>query len=749
MPHTLKPTDWPKRYARYFIVMILVCLLNSLALPVYSLSSALRLAKLTTAGDAKMVHSPDLPITMTDWSGSFRSIFTSFLNRQSSTLAATTTSGVNGRLAFASDRSGNYDIFVINADGGGQTKLTTNLADELDPDWSPDGKKIVFMRGNSIANRAIYVMNADGTNQVALTDVSADNITPAWSPDGTRIAFASDRDGRYQIYVMNADGGSPIKLTTNFLDNASPTWSPDGTRIAYMSVDSQDVSEIYVMKADGSGQINLSNRPAADDVSPSWSPDSQKIVFASDRDGNYEIYVMNADGSSQTRVTNNAVEDDFPAWSPDGARIAFMRVSLDDHDEIYVMNADGNNAVNISNNSADDVDPAWESLLLATPTPTPTPTPAPTPTPTPSPGSPSVQFSQAGYSVGEGEGRATLTVTRLGDASAAVIVNYATDDSSAFVGCDVVGGAASARCDYSSSLDTLSFAAGETTRNIIVPIIDDAYSEGSETLTITLSNSIGGAALGAPSTATLTITDNDTGQSAANPINNASFFVRMQYIDFLSREPEQAGFDAWLGVLNRCGGGGTGSDPSCDRVAVSSSFFRSDEFQFKGYFVYRFYTTSFGRRPTYAEIIQDMRRVTGQTGEEVIAKRDAFAARWVERADFRARYDALSNAAFVDALLLTAKVQTAIRDTLISDLEAGRKTRGQVLRAIVESPEVNQREYNGAFVAMQYFGYLRRDPEPEGYAAWLQVIERNPADYRTMVHGFATSVEYRKRFGQP
>ncbi len=198
------------------------------------------------------------------------------------------------------------------------------------------------------------------------------------------------------------------------------------------------------------------------------------------------------------------------------------------------------------------------------------------------------------------------------------------------------------------------------------------------------------------------------------------------------------------------------NNPECDRITVSAAFFTSEEFQFKGYFVYRFYKATLNRMPKYAEIIPDMRRVTGQSGEEVIAKRDQFAREWLERAAFKSLYDGTNDGQFVDGLLANAGVATVTaagitqtRDQLIGQLNAGAKARADVVRALVESPEVNQREYNGAFVAMQYFGYLRRDPETDGYNAWLRVINDKPQGQRTMVDGFVNSTEYRLRFGQP
>ncbi|MBA3320747.1 MAG: DUF4214 domain-containing protein, partial [Pyrinomonadaceae bacterium] len=316
----------------------------------------------------------------------------------------------------------------------------------------------------------------------------------------------------------------------------------------------------------------------------------------------------------------------------------------------------------------------------------------------------------------------------------------------------VRNGTAYARCDYATTVDTLHFAPNQAQQTFTIPVIDDAYDEGTETLSLRLSRPIGAVFQSQATTveSALIIADNDP-HATANPIDQPAFFVQMQYLDFLSREPEPDGLAAWLRVLQNCSD--VNNNPQCDRVTVSGSFFRSQEFQLKGYFVYLFYKVSLGRLPRYEEIIRDMRGVTGQTPEEVFAKRNAFANSFTGRAEFTNRYPlTLSATAYVDALLHTAGALlngSVTRDTLIADLQAGRKTRADVLRAIVEHPSVDAHEYNGAFVAMQYFGYLRRDPETDGYNAWLRYLNQNPTDFRTMVNGFMNSQEYRLRFGQP
>jgi hypothetical protein len=372
-----------------------------------------------------------------------------------------------------------------------------------------------------------------------------------------------------------------------------------------------------------------------------------------------------------------------------------------------------------------------------------------------------LQFGQGQYQIAEDGGRVAVTITRGGDPSAAVSVDVRTVDNPAAVPCGdttTLPNVAFARCDYATTVETLVFAANETQKTVSVPIIDDAYAEPTESFQLSLSNPNGGATIGAQGTTSVAITDNDLA-GEANPINSTDFFVRMQYLDFLSREPEAG--QPWSGVLNNCSAG----DTSCDRISVSANFFRSQEFQLKGLFVYRFYKLAFNRQPLYAEIVADMRAVTGTTTAEVQAKKGTFAAAFTQRQEFKNLYDSLTNQQFVDTLINRYSIQsvttpdpatpdgttkvTLTRTDLVNRLNAATLTRAQVVRAIADSDQVGQAEFNPAFVAMQYFGYLRRDPEAQGYADWLRTINANPADFRSMVNGFMNSQEYRARFGQP
>ena len=240
------------------------------------------------------------------------------------------------RIAFTSYRDGNYEIYVMNADGSAVTQLTHNSSSDSGSVWSPDGRRIVFA-SNRDGDFEIYVMNPDGSAVTQLTHNSNTDSGPVWSPDGRRIVFASNRDGDFEIYVMNDDGSSVTQLTHNSSFDQRPAWSPDGRHIAFYSNRDGD-AEIYVMDANGSNVTQLTHNSSYDD-DPAWSPDGRHIAFDSNRDGDWDIYVMNLDGSAVTQFTHNSSSDNDPAWSPDGRRIAFASTRDGDNFEIYVIAA--------------------------------------------------------------------------------------------------------------------------------------------------------------------------------------------------------------------------------------------------------------------------------------------------------------------------------------------------------------------------------------------------------------------------
>ena len=380
----------------------------------------------------------------------------------------------------------------------------------------------------------------------------------------------------------------------------------------------------------------------------------------------------------------------------------------------------------------------------------------------------SVQLSQATFSVSEAAGTVTINVTRSGNTSAVATVNFATTDNFG-ANCSQVTGQAAANCDYNTAGATLQFAPGETSKSLTVSIVNDGYVEGNETFTLTLSNA-SGSSLGTPASTTITITDNDS--STTNPFDTNAFFVRQQYLDFLFREPDAGGFTGWLNILNNCqpNQGGLGSDPTCDRVQVSSGFFRSTEFGERGYWSYRYYHAALARRPQFAEFIPDMRRLGGfLTADQQEAARAAFVADFMQKPEFLAIYAGLTNSAnaaqFIAKLEEKAEVTLPAttttlpgqppqfgRQELINKMASGEFTAAQTLRAFIEQKVVFDRFFFRAFVAMQYFGYLLRDPEDAGYNDWVDVLTNGrdnipPGDFRHLIFGFVWSVEYRQRFG--
>jgi uncharacterized protein (DUF885 family)/Tol biopolymer transport system component len=276
-----------------------------------------------------------------------------------------------GTIAFSSYRDGESKIFTMDQDGGAVTLLSKTRLRETRPDWSPDGREVVYVRRVGRSDHELYVMSADGSGATRLTD-RPDSIEsePAWSPDGSRIAFISNErpnlmtfSGRFQIWVMNADGSDQTLLTEIGGANTSPDWSPDGQRILFDSTRDGN-HEIYVMNADGSDPVNLTLHPSHD-TSPAWSPDGTKIAFVSDRDGDQEIYVMNADGSGQIRLTDRFGFDKAPSWSPDGQYIVFYSRHENNNTEIYRMRADGSEQVRLTREANFDGFPAWQPYPAA------------------------------------------------------------------------------------------------------------------------------------------------------------------------------------------------------------------------------------------------------------------------------------------------------------------------------------------------------------------------------------------------
>jgi IgA Peptidase M64/Calx-beta domain len=368
------------------------------------------------------------------------------------------------------------------------------------------------------------------------------------------------------------------------------------------------------------------------------------------------------------------------------------------------------------------------------------------------PTTPTVQFTQAAYSLAEGVAQLSVMVTRSGDASAPSTVKYATSDTTdANFRCDPATagqatGVASRKCDYHISVGTLRFAAGETTKQLTLSAVNDAYAEGNETFTLTLSNATG-ATLGQNSIAVITITDDDA-PGAANPIDNTHFFVRQLYVDLLSREPDPAGWDGWTNRINLCGQPGQ-PPPPCDRVTVAGDgFLRSGEFFDRQFFVLRLYRTGLGRILRYDEVA-DLAYVSGfLTAEQLELNKQELVAELMSRTEFAGRYNPLPNATFVDTLLQTAGVGVpqAVRDAWVAALDNSSRTRAQVFREISERPEVSSRYLHEAQVVSCYYGFFTRNPDG-AYLSFLTRLDAGEITLADLANAFVNAAEYRQRFG--
>ena len=280
----------------------------------------------------------------------------------------------NGLLAFRSDRDGEPDVFTLDATSGTPTKLTDNsgIAD-LQPSWSPDGRRVAFVRRTGEHGRPdLYVMTATGTGRTRLTRTPVAERDPSWSPDGTLLVYAARTgpSGPFRIFVANADGSQGRQLTSQPAGSAdrSPVWSPDGTRIAFVSDRVGGFPEIYVMDPDGSHVIRLTSN-AFVDGNPSWSPDGTRIlVERCCSKANSEIFSIDVATRADTNVTNTLTTMEFdPVWSPDGTRIAYVAFEQGvGNIDVWIMNADGTGATRLTNDPGLDLSPDWQPLPTCT-----------------------------------------------------------------------------------------------------------------------------------------------------------------------------------------------------------------------------------------------------------------------------------------------------------------------------------------------------------------------------------------------
>ncbi|HMG76526.1 MAG TPA: hypothetical protein VK582_23825 [Pyrinomonadaceae bacterium] len=659
----------------------------------------------------------------------------------------------NGKIAFVSSRNGPAgEIYVMNPDGSGQRNITNSPASETRPAFSPDGKKIAFVKDF----KGIFVMNPDGSGQTQILDgvgAGFSSITsfPNWSPDGKKLVFNGVIKGSpngADIYVINADGTGLTQLTTDPADDSSPAWSPDGTKIAFSSIRDRvpgEVNyEIYVMNADGSNQTRITNNTKFDH-SPNWSPDGTRIAFTSRRDDNFEVYLMNADGSNQTRLTFDGEQDSDAKWSPDGTKIAFLSSRGGRFGEIWVMNPDGTGLVNLTNADGFDMDPSWQPVSTPFVPPPPTPTPTPTATPTPDP------FGLIWQPFIPTPAQTNLEILMCGGRTFAKVKIIFSDTSFRIVDW---GQVQKTNNHFLVDIKAEHFINGGAAQ-VIVPV-DRVYDLG------VLGPGSYDFTAASRSVVLQSKPFNVGGVNSTFPVDDAAVFVSQHYADFLGRLPDDHGLEFWISNMTI----GCGTDAACverKHIDTSAAFFLSIEFQRTGFMVYRLYRASYGRMPRREEFLPAARTaangvIVNMPGwESALADNQrAFVDDWVNHPDFKFDFDQLSNDQFVDRLVANTgnTLAPGTRATLIDDLAAGRQTRAAVLQTIADDGGFAAKEFNAAFVLMQYFGYLQRNPDEgpdtdmRGFNFWLGKLNQFNGDYvkADMVKAFITSSEYRGRF---
>jgi WD40 repeat protein len=276
-----------------------------------------------------------------------------------------------GKIAFVSDRDGHNEIYVMNADGSGQTRLTTtaNTVDNRDPAWSPDGKQIAFFSDRAGGNLDLWVMNADGSGAHQLISIPLGGYSVDWSPDGRQLVFNIGVTGTDNFWLINSDG-TGLRQLSFFTTGGGPFgahFSPDGTQVVFTDNNLAGPDPLALMSSSGGPFHDITS---INSFAPDFTADGQRIVFYSDIDGDYEIYSIAAAGGDQRQLTNTPsiagqTDDDIaPSPSRDGLnRIAFTSRRGGDN-ELYLMNADGSGVTPLTNTTGTNRGPDWQPTAV-------------------------------------------------------------------------------------------------------------------------------------------------------------------------------------------------------------------------------------------------------------------------------------------------------------------------------------------------------------------------------------------------
>lgn len=673
----------------------------------------------------------------------------------------------DGRIILASTSRSGFVLVRYNPDGSNDTSFGSGGKLLLGiPDFFPSPSAVTVQSDG----RIVVAGSATGpglaeSRQFAVIRLNSDgSLDPTFGTAGiARTDFPGDREGASEI-LLAPDGRILIA------GSSGNQTSDDLALVRYNSDGSLDTSF-------GDGGKVITDVDVKDYVRDiALQPDGRIVVAKSPP---FELVRYNPDGRLDSTFGNGGVVS--TVFSDAGVQLQseVRGVAYVGHDRLVAVGGRIRPETNTMMSGFALACYVANSSGTATPTPTPIATPTPittpsaTPTPTPPASNSVLQFSASNFDITEDCATVTITVNRIGDTSTTASVDYSTANVSA-----------TDRGDYITTLGKLQFAAGETSKSFAVLINEDSYVEGNETFNVTLSNPIG-ASLGA-SLATVTIKD-DPVEPASNAIDDPATFVCQHYHDFLNRQPDQGGWDFWTKEITSCG-----TDPACleaRRVNVSAAFFLSIEFQQTGYLVERMYKVAYGDGNSsstlngshqlsiplvrWNQFLLDTQKISRgvivlQPGWETVLEnnKQAFAREFVERPDFYWTFPTsmtpmqfvtklsqntgghLEYGAFAIALSFFGNA------TDISDANAC----AQATRWVAEvylGLNSQRAEFNRAFTLMQYFGYLRRNPNDSpdrdytGYDFWLTKLNQFNGNYveAEMVKAFITSAEYRQRFG--
>ena len=711
------------------------------------------------------------------------------------------------QIAFVCDAVSNYDICLVNADGSDRRRLTNTASIYRDLAWSPDGKSIAYASGTDFFNTKIFVMNADGTLPRQLSTGEGTDLAPAWSPDGSRIAFENNlQSGPAEIFVMNSDGTGQLRLTNDFHSDRHPTWSPDSKSIAFAS-DRTGTSAVYLMNPDGSGQARATSGTAIESA-PAWQPNPAlaqatptptpaPVYSVSGRvtdsggapvAGVVITFELNQQGAVETRIAQTDTAGNYTSGEVgcrNGVKVTPSKMGLSFTPQALSFVSTGC----LSGAGTANFVAASDSLP---------------------------RYSISGrVTDGRGTGIADATVTISGTVSGATTADAAGNYS--FAGLPAGG---NYTLSPSKTGQFLRFAvnvaalnADQTVELRLLPYVTvfarvtDAAGNALAGVAVRPENAFGGPLTNVNGTVNYSITyplgsnipiklipskygyafnpsEVSFGTASGNQsfnftaalvsqIYDTQFFVRQHYADFLNREPDTSGLNFWTQGIDSCG-----ADDGCrevKRIDTSAAFFLSIEFQRTGFLAYCAHSAAYADLPgkpvplTFAEFLADTRQLgegvvvgPGDWQARLAANQTAYFQSFVSTERFLAKYPAgLNEDTYTNALYTTAGIPVTAED-----LEASRQAfksmsataaRAFVLQRLAEKESLQRRETNRAFVLMQYFGYLRRDPDAgpdtdfNGYNFWLSKLEEFGGDYRRaeMVKAFINSIEYRDRFKQP